>query len=127
MKATLSLICLSLFFVAARSASAGPSLPVGKPPVQPNNMTGPAIDPTALQGQWFQYTNDLREVVCTNEFYDNAISAGGGAASTFAISGVVDTVSYDLGGNITNFTILATIFNDTGPTVEEWADCRRVG
>ena len=57
-------------------AVSGPALPVTKPPVAPLNWTGPAPDPLALQGQWFSYP-DEREVVCTNEFHDNIIAAGG--------------------------------------------------
>ena len=47
---------------------------------------------------------------------------GGGLADSGAISGYVSTLFLDDVGNLTNFCILATIFNDTGPTVEPWAD-----
>ena len=88
-----------------------PSLSVTKPPVQlPTLMTGPPVDPTAAQGQWFVDTNGV-ETVRTNEFYD--ATAGGLGAN--AITGYVDNVVYAIGPGtpILGFSILATIHNDT--------------
>ena len=102
-------------------AVSGPALPVTKPPVAPLNWTGPVLDPLALQGQWFIHP-DQCEVVCSNEFHDNIVSAGGGVADALAIFGYVNTMQFDDAGAITNFCILATVSNDTGTTVEYWAD-----
>ncbi len=95
-----------------------PSLSVTKPPVQlPTLMTGPPVDPTAAQGQWF-IDGGGSETVRTNEFYDE-VSGGLGAN---AITGYVDNVVY-VGGPgtpIQGFSIQATIHNDT--TIEAgWA------
>ena len=80
MKIRIRLVWTLVVLVAAGlspfRAFTGPALPVTKPPVTPLNWTGPASDPLALQGQWFSYP-DEREVVCTNEFHDNIIAAGG--------------------------------------------------
>ena len=95
-----------------------PSLSVTKPPVQlPTLMTGPPIDPTAAQGQWFVDTNGV-ETVRTNEFHDE--TAGGLGAN--AITGYVDNVVYQLGPGtpIQGFSIQATIHNDTTVTAG-WA------
>ena len=125
MKIRIRLVWTLVVLVAAGlspfRAFTGPALPVTKPPVTPLNWTGPASDPLALQCQWFSYP-DKREVVCTNEFYDNIVSAGGGYADTHAIDGYVISVLFDANGNLTNFCILATIYNDTGATLKSWAD-----
>ncbi|MGD9613313.1 MAG: GEVED domain-containing protein, partial [Kiritimatiellia bacterium] len=88
-----------------------PSLSVTKPPVQlPTLMTGPPVDPTAAQGQWF-IDGGGSETVRSNEFYDE-VSGGLGAN---AITGYVDNVVY-MGGPgtpIQGFSIQATIHNDT--------------
>ena len=92
-----------------------PSLTVTKPPVQlPTLLTGPPIDPTAAQGQWFVDTNGV-ETVRTNEFHDE--TAGGLGAN--AITGYVDNVVYQLGPGtpIQGFSIQATIHNDTTVSV----------
>ena len=105
-------IALAALWTTTAALWAGPSLPVTKPPVQSTAlMTGPMIDPTALQGQWFVDTNGT-ESVRTNEFYDNVL---GGSAGAGAITGYVDSITYVAGPGtpITAFTIQATIFNDT--------------
>lgn len=97
---------------------AGPSLPVTKPPVQtPTILTGPVGDATAVHGQWFMDAQGIM-TVRSNEFHDNFM---GGYAGTWAISGHVDSVTYDTltpGMPIVAFTIQATIVNDTGPAIE---------
>ena len=95
-------------------ASAGPSLPVTKPPVQPLGLlTGPMIDPAATNGQWFSDAAGM-ETVRTNEFHDDA---AGGYFGAGAITGYVDSITF-LGGPgspIVAFTIQATIVNDVMP------------
>ena len=98
-------------------AEAGPSLPVSKPPVIPLPlMTGPPIDPTAAQGQWFMDAGG-QESVRTNEFHDDVL---GGYAGAGAIAGYVDSITYAAGPGtpILAFSIQATIYNDASPGVE---------
>ena len=95
----------------ASLAAAGPSLPVTKPPVQSTALlTGPMVDPSAIQGQWFK-DGIGAESVRSNEFHDNV---AGGPAGANAITGYVDSITYAGGPGtpITAFTIQATIFND---------------
>ena len=92
-------------------AAAGPSLPVTKPPVQSTALlTGPMVDPSAIQGQWFK-DGIGAESVRSNEFHDNV---AGGTAGANAITGYVDSITYAGGPGtpITAFTIQATIFTD---------------
>ena len=109
---------LGLMLWGVSLCEGAPSLSVTKPPVQlPTLMTGPPVDPTAAQGQWFVDTNGV-ETVRTNEFHDE--TAGGLGAN--AITGYVDNVVYAIGPGtpILGFSIQATIHNDT--TVEiGWA------
>ena len=109
---------VGLLFWGTCCCEGAPSLSVTKPPVQlPTLMTGPPIDPTAAQGQWFVDTNGV-ETVRTNEFHDE--TAGGLGAN--AITGYVDNVVYQLGPGtpIQGFSIQATIHNDTTVTAG-WA------
>lgn len=104
-------------------AVAAPGLPVTKPPVGPvPSFTGPIQDPHALQGQWFTSGFGTGvESYRTHEFYDNVLGQGGGPASTNAIKGVAQNLVLS-GGNITAFSILATITNDLpgdGPWLEQ--------
>ncbi|HAL91599.1 MAG TPA: hypothetical protein DCM68_01055 [Verrucomicrobia bacterium] len=94
-------------------AVAGPSLPVTKPPVLSTNLlTGPPVDPPALQGQWFINITNGVETVRTNEFHDDPY---GGLAGFNAITGYVDSITWPGGAGtpIVAFTITATIVNDT--------------
>ncbi len=112
--AAFSLLAIVVYLGLAGPAAAGPSLPVTKPPVQTNTLrTGPVTDPPALMGQWFKNHEEV-ETFRPNEFHDNTLMEDGGTNGEFAIFGYVDTIDY-LGGTpgvITNFTILATIYND---------------
>ena len=116
--------CIVVAGVLATAARAAPSLPVTKPPVQnPGIQSGPAIDPAAIQGQWFGGGTSA-ESVRANEFYDNLLGMGGGSAmkdvngaiqdwgSTNAIYGKAQNVVMT-GGNITSFGIRAVVTNDT--------------
>jgi GEVED domain len=99
---------------------AAPSLPILKPPVVPlSQMTGPALDPTAAQGQWFKDSSSGEETCRTNEFYDNFHAEW---ASVNAISGHVSSITYSAGPGtpITAFSIEATIINDTAVEHQEW-------
>ncbi len=98
-------------------SEAGPSLPVTKPPVQSAVLlTGPPRDAAALFGQWFMDAGGA-ESVRTNEFHDDLL---GGFAGANAITGYVDSVTYQFGPGtpIVAFTVLATIHNDTMLGVE---------
>lgn len=112
-------------------ARAAPSLPVTKPPVNnPGILSGPAGDPAAIQGQWFQDAAGL-ETVRPNEFYDNLLGSGGGTmvttvlgkqqdwGTTNAIYGKAQNVVVNGQGNIASFGIKAVITNDT-PGVGPW-------
>ncbi len=113
--AVVTLLCLTV------CATAGPSLPITKPPVLPvPSWTGPLQDPHALQGQWFSNYVTGAEECRTHEFYDNLLGYGGGFAGTNAVYGKVVNVQL-AGQNIIGFTIDATITNDT-PGEGPWAD-----
>ncbi len=125
----LGVACLILGALAA-PVSAAPSLPITKPPVMlGSGPTGPAHDPPAMMGQWFSSLDGTEFTNRTNEFYDNVqeyqgLLWGGGPAGSAAIKGIVNNVQYNGPpgiGNITAFTIQATITNDT-PGVGPWRD-----
>jgi len=95
-------------------ALAGPSLQITKPPVTPDlSWTGPIHDPHARRGQWFLNSSTGDPEVRTHEFYDDPTTAGGGAAGTDAIHGVVTDLYYDSLDQIEAFTLQVTITNDT--------------
>jgi hypothetical protein len=113
-----------------QTAAAAPLLVITSPPVVNNGQTGPAIDPPASQGQWFQDVvgfngnEPIRGNTLTsrpNEFYDNKTGDGGGSASTDAIRGFIlpGSLGYDGNGLVTGFTIRATITNDL-PSSGSW-------
>lgn len=112
---TIPLMCglvVLIMLGAICSVEAGPALPVTKPPVQSTAMlTGPAIDPTAAQGQWFK-NHEGEEEVRPYEFYDDLFGGFMGAA---AITGYVHSITYQAGPGspIMAFSIMATVWNDT--------------
>ncbi|MBP7828867.1 MAG: hypothetical protein KA248_03000 [Kiritimatiellae bacterium] len=100
------------------AALAGPSLPVTKPPVMDATiLTGPPRDAPAVTGQWFRSSSSGIETVRTHEFYDELLGGGSGPA---AIAGYVSSIAYDPASNITAFSIVATINNDTSQTEFPW-------
>lgn len=116
---------VALAALIAPAVRAAPSLPVTKPPILFGvpSWTGPAADPHAEQGQWFQDVATGAEAPLTHEFYDNVTdpAAGGGPAGITAILGLVNHVATDpASGHITGFGILATITNDA-PALSPWA------
>jgi hypothetical protein len=117
-KIVLLALCIGVCCLWVQSATAGPSLAITKPPVQPGTlMTGPPIDSAARHGQWF-IDGQGAETVRTNEFYDDVM---GGQETTRAISGHVSSVQFAIGPppqTITAFSIEATILNDTGLAME---------
>lgn len=101
------------------AALAGPSLPVTKPPVMDATiLTGPPRDAPAVTGQWFRSSSSGIETVRTHEFYDELLGGGIGSA---AIAGSVSSITYDPASNITAFSIVATINNDTSQTEFPWS------
>jgi len=98
----------------ASSALASPARLITSPPVGkgPNPNTGPAFDPFATQGQWFLRPNGVAEVRPW-EFYDNNDVFG--ALGSQMIRGGVTNITFSgpvPGGNITGFSIVASITND---------------
>ncbi len=126
MKNTHPILTLVGFFILSWAwvlpSYAGPSLPITKPPVHnPTILTGPPVDPPALQGQWFKPpVNGEVPEVRTHEFYDDP---DGGFMGTAAITGYVNSITYEPppGSNIVAFSILATIWNDTAED-SQWSD-----
>ena len=111
MKNVLALTCL-VSVALAGSAWGAPGLPITKPPVQPTDRwTGPAVDPCALQGQWFLDPSTGAEQARPYEFHDDLILWGGGWKSTLAIEGYAMNIGYS-GANITSFDVNATITDD---------------
>jgi hypothetical protein len=101
-------------------ALAAPELDITKPPVVSgtNPDTGPAVDPTAQQGQWFSNLTGGSQFSRPTQFYDDPTGNGGGSQGTQAITGVVS--SYTLAGaNIASFVIQATIKYDM-PALTTW-------
>jgi len=116
-----SMLFIAAFFIATSTVlQAAPSLPITKPPVTPNNLTGPNPDPTSINGQWF--LNADGEEFRTHEFYDNMSGFGGGNKQNLAIEGYVVAVTTNAAGEITAFDINATIWNDTASSVGSWPD-----
>jgi hypothetical protein len=111
-------LALAALLAAATPALAGPDLLITAPPVVPNGA-GPPIDPDANYGQWFQNLNGSL-TNRTYEFYDNRLGNGGGAAGTGAVSGVLNQVFTDPNGNVTGFTINASITNDLATISGPW-------
>jgi len=125
----LAIACLGILGFAG-VALAAPELDITKPPVVSGSdpYTGPTVDPTASQGQWFSNesgglptgTQFSRRI----QFYDNpeppvnTVSGGGGSLGTNAITGVVNSITLN-GGNITAFQIQATITYDM-PAMSPW-------
>lgn len=105
--------------ILASSATAGPSLPVTKPPIVGPPNTGPFIDPPASAGQWFLDANGVEEFR-PFEFHDNAIGFGGGFASTLAIEGRFGGYIRDAANSITGYRIVASITNDTNTVEGQW-------
>jgi hypothetical protein len=118
----------SLVVVAlAGSAFAAPSLEITKPPVV-GPATGPAIDPNAVKGQWFQLPLGTAagpvQIVRSHEFYDNIPGFGGGAAGSGAVRGSIiqiDTFTDPFGVTyVTGYKVRASITNDTGTEEGQW-------
>jgi len=106
----LSSVCLSCL---ATSVLAAPSLPVTKPwVVDTNILSGPAIDPAAIKGQWFLDYASGAETNRTHEFYDNI---SGDSMGANAITGYVSSITFMAGPGtpILAFSIQATVWNDT--------------
>ena len=125
----LAIACLGIWGFAG-VALAAPELPITNPPVVSGSdpYTGPSVDPTASQGQWF--SNESYGVATGNQFsrpiqfYDNpeqpvnTTNGGGGWDGTNAILGVVSSVTLE-SGNITAFQIQAAITYDM-PALSPW-------
>lgn len=119
MKYIMLLLGLSVLILGPAAVLAGPSLPVTKPPVMDATiLTGPPRDAPAVTGQWFRSSSSGIETVRTHEFYDELLGGGSGSA---AIAGFVSSITYDIASNITAFSIIATINNDTSQTEFPWS------
>ncbi|MEN8255582.1 MAG: GEVED domain-containing protein [Verrucomicrobiota bacterium] len=116
-----TMLLIAAITIAAVSLQAAPSLPITKPPVTPNNLTGPNNDPTSAQGQWFLNGSGVEEYR-DHEFHDNIIDHGGGIQQSLAIEGKVASITMDALGNITAFDVDATIRNDTPTSEGQWLD-----
>jgi hypothetical protein len=133
-RSTLILCSIGLALaLTTQMAAASPFLDITSPPVFNGGNTGPANDPSASQGQWFQDVagfngnEPIPGTTVTNrtqEFYDNQTGNGGGSASTNAITGIIlaNSLTYDGNGLVTGFTIHATITNDLLSTQGSWLD-----
>lgn len=108
---SLTAVAAAAALAAATPAAAGPGWPVTKPPVV-GGLTGPPIDPAAALGQWFTDLTGRVPTVRPYEFYDNAQGFGGGAAGTDAIRGFVLGFTVNGAGDVTGFTVRASITND---------------
>ncbi|MCF7848173.1 MAG: hypothetical protein K9M45_04925 [Kiritimatiellales bacterium] len=118
-----TLLIAALSIAATINLQAAPSLPITKGPVTSGitAFTGPNMDPTAAQGQWFTNLSDGIEEYRPYEFHDNTADNGGGSYSVSAISGFVvngsvlntNGVPFSYGDPIASFKIEATIYNDT--------------
>ncbi|MGD0389784.1 MAG: PEP-CTERM sorting domain-containing protein [Tepidisphaeraceae bacterium] len=126
----LAIACLGVLGFAG-VALAAPELYITKPPVVSGSdpYTGPVVDPTASQGQWFSNVtpNGLPtggQFSLPIQFYDNpetpvnTVNGGGGSEGTDAITGVVNAITL-VGGNITAFQIQAAITYDM-PALSPW-------
>ncbi len=126
----LAVACLGILGFAG-VAFAAPELLITKPPVVSGSDpdTGPAVDPTASQGQWFTgaTTGGLptgSQFSIPIQFYDNpetpvnTVNGGGGSDGTNAITGVVNSVTFN-GANISAFTIQAAVTYDM-PALSAW-------
>jgi len=121
LRSLVAVVCVLFVFISlVQVASAAPGLRITKPPVT-GPLTGPNWDAAASNGQWFLDLSTTNEEYRTHEFYDNVKGSGGGEKSFGAITGFVSNVGYNPSGNITNFEIMATIFNDTGTEIAPWA------
>jgi hypothetical protein len=118
MKMKLPILCLTILGLVG-VALAAPELPITKPPVVSGSdpYTGPTIDPTASQGQWFTNPANGYQFPLPDQFYDNpqippnSDDEGGGSLGTNAITGVVTSLT-TVGGNITAFSVQATVTYD---------------
>jgi hypothetical protein len=128
MGAMVLLFLIGLIVLTTQWASAAPSLPITKPPVQEvfHPWTGPTNDSNAAQGQWFQRVSDETLEVRPYEFHDNVLNNdpmlnyGGGTASYLAIYGKVNSITRAAGTSyVTAFSIRARITNDT-PATTPW-------
>lgn len=104
------------------TANASPSLDIRTPPVvQFGGPSGPAIDPTSTQGQWFLNNNGLEEVR-PYEFHDNITGSGGGPNNSDAIYGRLLQVNFVPGTNVlAGYRIRASITNNTPNIQGNWA------
>lgn len=107
---------------ASGSASAAVALNITNPPVTGGVNTGPNHDPHATRGQWFEDRWTQEKSSRPHEFYDNIPGSGGGSSGSNAIFGYATNVTYAPGGEITAFSIMATITNDLGTQTGAWAD-----
>ncbi|MDX2147025.1 MAG: hypothetical protein SFZ23_05835 [Planctomycetota bacterium] len=123
-RAGLAAPCAVLAF-AASTALASPSLRITTPPVvQLAGPSGPAIDPTSSQGQWFLNNNGLEEVR-PNEFHDNIAGNGGGPNNSRAILGQLVSFATIPGTTLlTGYQIRASITNNTPNSSGAWERMR---
>ncbi len=114
-----SLVLVFVWISAVQMVLAAPSLPVTKLPVTGAYQTGPNDDSWSTNGQWFLGPDGAE--YRTHEFHDNVLGEGGGGMSHYAITGYVSQVVYGGSlGEITEFDITATIYNDTTEEVLPW-------
>jgi PEP-CTERM motif len=104
----LAIVCFSILGFA-QVALASPELPITSPWLN-GGLDGPINDPSMSQGQSF-YNYDTQSVFpLPIQFHDNPVGAGG-TGGTDVILGIVNSVT-TVGGNITAFTIQASITYD---------------
>ena len=104
MKALLLSFVLSLGVIGL--SFAGPVRPIRSSTFQIPRPSGPAMDPMALQGQWFMNTINGSTHAKKWEFHDDD--------DPLSVKGIVQTITYDgsLASNIVAFTVLATVMNN---------------
>jgi hypothetical protein len=108
---TFSAVLMTVLLIAS-GADAAPGLRITRPPVVGPPNTGPLVDPPSTRGQWFWDLHTNQEQYRQFEFYDNVIDYGGGWRSWLAIEGYIIFLNYDALGNITDFYMQVTIWND---------------
>jgi hypothetical protein len=114
----------------AGTANAEPLLLITHLPVQNNGNTGPAFDPSASAGQWFQNVSGFNgnEPIVSGtyenrayQFHDNIAGNGGGFAGSNAIRGVITNLVLNGNNQVTDFTVRASITYDP-PAIGQWAN-----
>jgi len=111
MKTLLFTLILSLWMIGL--SIAGPERPVTSTTFQFIAPSGPPMDPTALQGQWFQDLTHGLTYPKSWEFHDDD--------DPLSIRGIVQTVAYDPASNIVAFTVLATVVNNLPSSYQQGA------